>query len=195
MTFPFPILLMKGPVFPGSQLFTTPGTFQFQVPEYNTLTVTVRGGGGQGFGLGAGYNGGNSSFNGDVIGEGGHAPVDASAGGAGGNGIGGDQNFTGGTGGGAQALIGGSGGNGANGGGAGGSGNSAAGQAPGGGGSGGNIMGAGMPGGGGGGCAVKTYHGELPPGAIITVVVGDGGNLAVGAGGRGARGQVDISWN
>ena len=57
MTFPFPILLMKGPVFPGSQSFTTPGTFQFQVPEYNTLTATVRGGGGQGFGLGAGYNG------------------------------------------------------------------------------------------------------------------------------------------
>lgn len=52
-----------------------------------------------------------------------------------------------------------------------------------------------MPGGGGGGCAVKSYRGELTPGAIITVVVGDGGNLAVDAGGRGARGQVDVSWN
>jgi hypothetical protein len=191
--FPFPIAALPDMVVPGSESFTTPGTYQFTVPEYNALTVTVRGGGGQGFGLAPGYNGGNSSFNGNVIAYGGQAATEAL--GAGGGASGGDQNYTGGPGGSSQPLAGGAGGAGANGGGAGGTGNAGAGNAPGGGGAGSVIFFTGMPGGGGGGCAVKTYHGELSVGAQITVVVGDGGNLVTGAGGRGARGQVDISWN
>jgi hypothetical protein len=45
------IVPSAGPsIVPGSQSFTTPGTFTFVVPYYNTLTVDVRGGGGGGGG-------------------------------------------------------------------------------------------------------------------------------------------------
>lgn len=56
-------------VVPGSQSYTTPGTYTFNVPAFNTLTVTVNAGGGGGGGYSNGHpemynggNGGNSSF-------------------------------------------------------------------------------------------------------------------------------------
>lgn len=71
-------LLQQG-VVPGSQLYTTPGSYSFTVPLFNTLTVHVWSGGGAG---GSGYNtayalsgaGGNSSaFGISVTGGGGGA--------------------------------------------------------------------------------------------------------------------------
>lgn len=53
---------------PGSYSGTTPGYFNFPVPNYNTMTATVRAGGGGGAmgfrqaSIGAGGNGGASSF-------------------------------------------------------------------------------------------------------------------------------------
>jgi hypothetical protein len=71
-------------VAPGSQLFTTPGTYNFTVPFFNTLTVHVWGAGGAGgSGYSTGYalsgSGGNSSAFGISVTGGG--------GGAGGNGF------------------------------------------------------------------------------------------------------------
>lgn len=185
---PFPFAMHRPDVTPGSVSFTTVGTFQFTVPEHNTLTVVVRGGGGGG--TGRTHGAGQSSSFGDITATGGGTYNEP------GTGINGDQNYTGGLGGTSGGVgDGGPGGAGAYGGGAGGVGVSKPGSAPGGGGSGANIYFAPLPGGAGGGCAVKVYNeGLLTPGAQVTVVVGAGGTIVMG-GGDGARGQVDISWN
>ncbi len=143
----------KPPVVPGSQSFTTPGTYTFTVPAYNTLTVDVRGGGGGSGGMnhygwtpGAGSPGGQSSFRGAIIANGGGpGSTDASYGypGAHGTATGGDTNTTGG---------------------------GAAGGPTGGG-----IM-QGSYNGGNGGRAIKSYAAEaLLYLSTITVVVGAGG--------------------
>ena len=47
---------------PGSQTFSTAGTFSFTVPLYTTMTIEIWGGGGSG---GNGYNGGGAGGGGD----------------------------------------------------------------------------------------------------------------------------------
>lgn len=159
---------------PGSQNFTSSGTFI--VPEYTTLTVTVSGSGGTG-GVGCsrtieascsctggsnGQAGGAASFNGTVVGNGGSGGSDAGGTGASGAASGGDVNTTGG------GAVGGAGQSGwveepcdA--------------QPPG---QGGN--------GGAGGKAVKTYYpGQLTVGASVSVVRNAGGMN---------NGSVLISW-
>lgn len=91
-------------VSPGSQNYTTAGTSTFTVPCYNTLTVTVYGAGAGGTGTrtGNGTGGGASSFNGNVIGNGGNPGVAngnlaCKSAGTGGTGVGGTTNVTGGS--------------------------------------------------------------------------------------------------
>lgn len=191
--------------------YSTAGTYYFSVPEHGSIVVEVWGGGGGGGGATAnnGTAGGQSSFNGTVLGNGGSGgTANNGAGGAGGTASGGDTNTSGTAG--TSGGSGGAGGAGANGG-AGGtaagndsSGN--AGTAPGGGGSGGrDAQSCGKScttyltggGGGGGGYSKKTYSvGTLSPGSVITVVVGSGGNGGTAgtyAGGNGAAGKVTIA--
>lgn len=174
---------------PGSQTFSTPGTFTFTVPLYNSLTVTVNGAGGGGGGANLyyvvtyyyapsgitykGYRaagpttggaGGNSSFNSTVIGDGGGGGVTGSGSdGTAGSASGGDTNTTGG--------------------------GAAGGPKP----SSGLEVAVSRPGG-PGGRAVKTYAlGALTVGAGISVVVGAGGT---GGGGDnpGSNGSVVVTW-
>jgi len=197
-------------VTPGSQSFTTAGSFNFTVPCYNTLTVKVWGGGGGGSGFysgyGAGAAGGQSKFNNALVANGGSGAAASNAGGSGGSASGGSTNTTGGAGETGGSTYGGKGGD-APSGGAGGprtsssdySGN--AGSAPGGGGSGfffaSTIRGGG---GGSGGYSTKTYSaGDLTVGASLPVVVGakgtggkDGNQME---GGDGAVGRVTITWD
>lgn len=208
-------------VVPGNQTFTASGNFT--VPDFNLLRVYVRGpgGGGGGGGISSNYmasDGTPSSFNGNVIANGGKGAQGNQRGaakGVGGTATGGDTNtpgddgangtFTGNP---ASGFAqGGKGGDGADpGGGPGGpqtgptSSNAygIAGTAPGGGGSGGVATGPGGGGGGGGGAlAIKEYtRGDLAVGAGIPVVVGTGGPGGSGwrPGGAGARGEVYIEW-
>ena len=202
----------------GTQTFSTPGSFQFTVPAYNTMTVSVWGGGGTGSGLDSvsgtyvsGGTGQASSFNGTVIANGGVGGTNP-GGGAGGSASGGDANTSGTAGG--TGIIGCSGaGGGSPNGGAGGaavcpsSGLSSEGNpggSPGAGGSGyilcvKGCTGAGVGGGGGGGYATKTYaSGAIAVGTNVAVVVGSGGNTStqsVGSrGGLGASGRVTVTW-
>lgn len=171
-------------VSPGSQNYTTPGTYTFTVPSYNTLIVQAWGGGG-----GAGHqtiSGGQSSWNGSVLANGGNAGNTNN--GTGGTASGGDINLTGGD---RSGHIGGSSPNGGAGGLAG-----QDGTAPGGGGGEGPDVHAG----GGGGYVKKTYvAGALSVGTSITVIVGTGspGSNPEGPGndGSGAPGAVSITWN
>lgn len=192
-------------VVPGSQDFSSSGTFN--VPAYNTLTVQVwgAGGGGGGWRYGAysyaGNPGGASSFNSDIIANGGGGGF--SAGGAGGTASGGTTNTVGGTGivgtmGNCNSGVGGASPNG----GAGGATAGASGGAPGGGGASGCYINFMLSGGGGGGYSSKTYTaGQLS--GTVTVVVGAGGvgGGEAGAagwpslGGTGGNGRVYISWN
>jgi hypothetical protein len=185
------LLLLVIPAFAladGSQSYATPGTYTFTVPAYGTLTVTVNGAGGGGAGgsfeslyQGAnGSNGGNSSFNGNIIGNG--------------------------AGGGSPAIKCSSGGtycySGASGGASGGSTDTTGGGGAGGAGGAGDIGFLNGGAGGAGGKAVTTYNaGGLTAGAGTQVVVGAGG--AGGAGGydpytgdgsSGSNGSVTISW-
>jgi len=196
----------------GSQTYSTPGTFTFVTPLYNTLTVSVWGGGGGGGdpSNGTGAGGTSSSFNGNVIANGGGGGTAAGWGvgqgsaGAGGTASGGDTNTTG-----SPGTLGGyipcctsyyaSAGNGgaSPNGGAGGTGASngvaaSPGAAPGGGGGGSGYTSSGLGnGGGGGGYASKTYTtGQLTQGLGVTVVVGSGG----AGGGNGADGRVSVTW-
>lgn len=185
---------------PGSRAFTSPGTYTFLVPPYQSLSVDVRGagggGGGGGYWLNAmllygwiialtgnwGSNGGYSAF-GDVVAYGG------SAGSPGGG-------LTQGT-------------NGANGGGTGGSVTSGGGAAGGAGGPANRNEGAGYQGfggnGGAGGRTTKSYtflSGDYRPWKeSVTIVVGQGGyggptNPGITpAGYPGSSGQVSISWS
>lgn len=187
----------------GSQMYSTPGTYVFTVPDYNSLTVTMWGGGGGGdvsCGWGGPQNtsGGASTFGSNLSAGGG------SRSGSGGVASGGDSNANGGA---ASGYTGGS----APGGGSGGagswggdntcSGNGQDGNAPGGGGGAiGPGTSGGTGGGGGGARVIKMYSsGDLTPGSTATVVVGDGGSRGsapwgVMYGGRGARGEVQIAW-
>ncbi len=180
-----PFNLTHRVIVPGTSNFTSPGTFSFEVPDYDTLTVSVSGGGGGG--STSAYNTGGD--NGEMINGQSGGSGDASrfrssvdvVGGGGGGGIrgywttdpgwvivparpgspgtasGGDENKTGG---------------GANGGGNGGA----------------------------GGLAVKTWalgdRGAPVPGETITVVVGNGGSGARILLGRrdGKSGSIAISW-
>lgn len=194
-------------VVPGSQDFSSSGTFV--VPAYNTLTVYVAGGGGGGgsgyySGSVAGAAGGASSFNGTIFANGGGGGgaggmLAGSYGGAGGTASGGNVSNTPGNAGtsACNATTGGS----SPAGGAGGwtgptYSHGTAGGAPGGGGAAGcNNLGYGG-GGGGGGLAVHTYTaGQLS--GNITVVVGSGGAGAQWSyyGGNGGNGGVYIEWN
>lgn len=180
-------------VTPGSQTYSSAGTYTFTVPAFNTLTVTVKGAGSGGGGGGAsclggygcyevggsgGNNGGNSSFNANVIGGGGTS--------SNGTASGGDTNTTGG-------------------GSAGGSGGSGNGASYGYGTCSASTGANGKP----GGMAVKAYTtGQLTGGGSITVVVGAGGSGGGGgscsygygsingnSGSNGTVGNVAISWN
>ncbi len=185
----------------GSAEYTSPGTYTFNVPLYNTLTVTVKGAGGGGGGAagltiltneagtytfpsgGTGTSGTSSQFaastpligNGGGGGAGGDSGSGVAPAGAAGTATGGTTNTTGG---------------GSNGG-AGGNGSYEDGGA-----------------GGDGGRAVRTYTrdaaGAPVVGASITVVVGTrgtGGNGGVGTnytgpkGTNGTNGEVTISWS
>lgn len=203
-------------VVPGSQDYTSAGTYTFNVPAFNTLIVDVWGAGGGGGGY-YGYNGyspsaystsgGNSSFNANIIAYGGGRgpdyPCSSGAQPSGAGWSGGDSGTNGGTG-----IFRGSGGNGGNGGSGGGSGtlnccNGNPGGFPGGGGGGFVISGSrGTCGGAGGGYTRKTYYaGQISIGAAITVVVGSHGTFGYShppgydAGGDGADGRVTITWN
>lgn len=201
----------SGCVTPGSQTFSTAGTYSFTVPEHNSITVQVWGGGGGGGGkdgaanIAGGSNGGTSSWASAVI-AGGGARATVSAGGAGGTASGGTTNTSG-----AAGTTAGKGGNGANGGLGGaalpssdpGPGNP--GSAPGGGGGGAALYtmktGVFIPasGGGGGSYSTRTYtSGTYTPGSSVTIVVGAagaGGNGTAQDGGRGGAGRVIVTWN
>lgn len=208
---------------PGSQNFTTAGSFSFTVPTpcYNTLTVKVWGGGGGGGGAGGsactnGSAGGQSKFNNALIANGGAGGLKSCfasganlAGGAGGTASGGSTNTTGGAGTSRSTATGPGtkGGNAPGGGGAGGNGSStfgggaaSNGTAQGGGGGGAASL-YGATGGGSGGYSTKVYvTGDLTPGASLPVVVGAGGANGVGYtsaynGGDGAIGRVTITWD
>ena len=198
-------------VVPGSQSFTTSGSFNFTVPAYNTLTVQVWGAGGGGAGCStttkvAGVSGGASSWDGAVIANGG-IRASTSAGGAGGTASGGTTNMTGQNGSTAGTQAG-PGGDGANGGAGGdtipGYGTGRPGVAPGGGGAGGGYTGGRSgncrgSGAGGGGYSARTYSaGTYSAGEIVPVVVGargTGGNGSSYDGGLGAYGRVVVTWN
>lgn len=207
------VLATPACAFAGAQTFSTPGTQQFVVPAYGTLTVKVWGAGGGGGsdghasdGNGSGGTGGNSSF-GSMTARGG-APGTA-YGGAGGTASGGTTNVTGGAGTNSTPIdmgpesepypLGGNGGVGANGG-VGGAGSVAGepgnpGATPGGGGGGGRGGG----GGGGGGYSSRTYaNGELTQGSPVSVTVGVGGGICPDGSfygcGSGGAGRIEITW-
>lgn len=187
---PFPKAL-RPLVIPGSQTFATVGSFNFTVPNHNSLTADARGAGGGGGGVEVhagsatpGGAGGYSYFNaptGNVVGYGGSGGPNGYNGavGASGTGLNGDGNITGG---GAAGGVGG--------------------YAPGfgGGPAGGSAQGGS---GGPGGRAYKTWiEGQLVPLSVITIVVGPGGSPGVseqisGASGPayGAAGAVYVSWS
>jgi hypothetical protein len=176
---------------PGSNTYTTPGTYTFLCPPYQTLSIDVRGGGGGGGGGSTAYIiwyrgtrgsvGANSSFNSSTIvlgngGAGGDVQPEQSGANPNGGGTasGGDTNTKGG-------------------GSAGGNGGSGNGAAP-------------SQNGGFGGRAVKSWvfnstAGFLSWGTNYTVVVGRGGagggasSAGGGPGGTGANGSVIINWS
>lgn len=179
----------------------------FTVPTYTTafaVQMWGAGGGGHGDSSGtAGLDGGDTSVLGMVAGGGKKAGTSTvGGGGLGGTATGGDTNVAGQRGGsGTSGGPSGKGGDAPNGGAGGagiknGPGNPGA--SPGGGGSGGdNASGTTGGGGGSGGMVIKTFGpGQLTPGAILDVIVGNGGPGGPGGrpGGSGARGEVRFSW-
>ncbi|MBI2030188.1 Ig-like domain-containing protein [Candidatus Kaiserbacteria bacterium] len=220
-TYP-PVPVMVSNIVPGSQSFTTPGTSEFNVPTYTTLTVQVwgaGGGGGSGYSgsgtYGPGGNGGSSSFNASITASGGTGGRECwllagnGAAGTGGTASGGTTNTTGNNGqAGSNGPAGGSGGSAPNGG-TGGAGSTVysvaggVGVAPGAGGGGSPCGSVGMVGGGGGsgGYSTGTYSaGQLTVGGWVSVTVGGGGAGGWGgaanySGGAGANGRVYITWN
>lgn len=187
-------------------IYDTPGTYNFVVPDYSTLSVEVWGGGGGG-GEDNGTTGaaGVASTFSTVTANGGAGGAGNTTGGTGGNASGGSTNLSGADGTDAMRGYSGDGGDGANGGAGGvrvtsrGSGND--GLAPAGGGSGSFDRGFSFRAGGGGGGAYATQSytsGDFTPGDVITVTVGAGGTGGNGqtsyTGGNGADGQVAITW-
>lgn len=188
------------PIVPGSQTWSTPGTYQLIIPDHHSVTMDVRGGAGGGAGA-QGYNGswnagssGAAGANSQVtrpggtfaIGYGGGAAIGAAAQSANGtNGSAGSAYSYDGTGG----TVGG----GATGGQRGIVGNSE-----------GTPTYYGAVGGNGGRVLITIDRGFIVPGTVLTIVVGSGG----GAGANGAsnwpvlqtptaggNGAVSISWN
>jgi hypothetical protein len=189
------ILPGAGPtILPGSAGYTSPGTYTFIVPYYNSLTVDVRGAGGGGGGSRytgyAIYYGGNGNYSYFAAGD----ATLIGYGGAGGSGT----NWS--------PPVGGV--NGAHGGAGGGDSNITGGGSPGGQGSVISLSGSLTAGEGGyGGRAVRTWsrsqwYTKLTPKSAITVVVGAGGGPAdcepVGIArypSAGQNGAVYISWS
>lgn len=201
-------------VTPGSQTFSTAGSFSFTVPCHNSMTVELWGGGGGGAQNWVhgphGGNGGASSWDGGAAGSkpqangGLGANGDIGTGGAGlncdvsGNGVNGSSWLT--------QFRGGPGGAAAGSGGAGGAAPGTAGPgstvpgnpgiAPGGGGSGGSTYDEEVSGGGGGGggyCRKVYSSGVYTVSSSVTVSIGSGGSAS--GGGAGAVGRVRITWN
>lgn len=196
-------------VTPGSQTFSTAGSFNFTVPAHNTLTVEVWGGGGGGGGSSGftdvnGTSGSSSNWDATALVANGGAGSSGNTGGVGGTGSGGTVNISGNNGSNA-GTYGGAGGAGGNGGagGAGSTGHGNPGVAPGGGGSGayvGTRAGTNSTGGGGGGgYTARTYTaGTYAVGTSVNISVGNRGTGGVGTsrnGGNGAIGRVTITWN
>lgn len=170
--------LLPSAVVPGSQSYTTPGTYTFSVPAFNTLSVIVSAGGGGGGGSpycpgrtmipgSSGGVGGTSSFAGGVFGYGGSGGGGGAwngSNGAAGSAAGGDTNTAGG------GASGGAGG----------------------------VWGRYSGGrGGNGGLSTKTYNSDsFSVGSQIAVVVGSGGSGGGGcsSGASGASGSVVITW-
>lgn len=82
-------------VTPGSQTYSSAGTYTFTIPAYNTLTVRVWGAGGGGGFTGANGGAGGVSQAGTVTANGGAGGRSNGAGGAGGTASGGTTNTTG----------------------------------------------------------------------------------------------------
>lgn len=208
-------------VIPGSQVFSTAGTFQFTVPTYNTLTIDLWGGGGAGGAAGPGSTVGGAGESSTIVslgmtagGGGAGIPLDSnvyyrvrSSPGGGGTATGGNTlNASGGAGIQAATDIGGDAANGGTGGaGAAVFSNSgitlgSPGNAPGGGGGGGHYDLGGnwlYPGAGGGGANCRSVFApaSLAPGTLLTVVVGAGGQASANnAPGDGATGQITFTW-
>jgi hypothetical protein len=187
----------------GSQTYSTPGMHYFTVPSFNTLTIQVWGGGGGG----GSYSNPETADNGyetwiewiDVIdgylkAEGGYRGR-GGTGGNGGTGYYGSTNLSG-----SNGTL--SGGGASPNGGSGGSGCRSNGTIPGGGGGGCSKGVSGHGGGGGGGGYVfDSYNAtEVTPGTTFQISVGEGGaggydGTAANAGGNGADGAVNITWN
>ncbi len=193
----------------GSQTYDTPGSFTFDVPSYNTLTIEVWGGGGGAayYDLGQqanGQNGGTSSATitqGTLTATGGQGGLVFSVSSVGGTGSGPSGSTTGTGGSSAQANPYPTGGAGAGpGGGAGGYWlTTKAGAQPGGGGAGYSTF---SPGGnyrsvsGGGGGGYVSYVATDLVGASISLVVGAGGTgFPAGSGANGGAGRVKITWS
>lgn len=209
------------PVNPGSQTYTTAGTFSFTVPPFNTMTVEVWGGGGSGGSYSSPSNfyspsGGNSTFHtASAPGGGGGQSAGTStlggnpwgAGGAGGTPASGNVTATNGNAGfaGDDATYRGYGAGAPNGGA-----NvaplyrtapSSTGSTPGGGGAGWYYDTGGkfpaLAGGGGSGAYAKSTFSPttLNPGTVLSVVVGAGGLDTTGYGGPGAAGKITVTWS
>lgn len=193
------VVLAPSMSFAGTQTYTSPGTYSFTVPAFQSLTVQVWGGGGGGGNyVHYGSAGGNSSFAG-VTGGGGNpgGPAAATTGGPGGGAYGGGTNTIGNPGTYDWTWKYGTGGAAPNGG-AGGSGSTYTGYSGGipGGGGGSPVRGSG---GGSAGYASATWNaGGLTAGSAVTVVVGAGGAGAPTTdgytSGAGGAGRVSISW-
>lgn len=187
------LFLLIAPLFAfadGSQTYSTPGTYNFTVPSYGTLTVTVNGAGGGGGGNG--YWGSNFYCNarsGASGSSGGITKFDAliAYGGSGGAGeyLDGHMNprrtclrsYLKGSAGAAGSTNGLGDTNTVGGGSAGGSGASQGGN------------------GGAGGSSVKTYAaGQLAVGTTTSITVGTGGTGGTSGGAAGTNGSVTISW-
>jgi hypothetical protein len=203
------------PVTPQTYTYSNAGTYAFAIPQYNTMRVRVWGGGGGGGasnyfygGNLVGGSGGTSSFNYALYAYGGSGGGENN-GGAGGSWAGGSTGASGAT---AVSCTSnrhancpsfyGLGGNSPNGGAGG---DRSTGGAPGGGGGGGfEVYNRYNAGGGGGGYSERTYSAvNFMPGAIVTIVVGAGGNGVTGYTATnnpyysyaGARGWVQIIVN
>lgn len=216
------VFLAQG-VVPGSNTYTTAGTYSFQVPLFNTMTVELWGGGGGGGGYGDpgsgsyasgayfGATGGQTYFNASTYANGGVGGQNAGTSGAGGLAFG-----AGGAGGTAAGLTtattgntGGSGpssstGAGAPNGGGDATANSQNGTNPGGGGAGyfystGGKFPAVTGGAGSGGYAKSIFTPiTLTPGTVLSLVVGAGGLALTGCaqnGGNGYAGKMIVTWS
>ena len=157
-------------VTPGSAGYTTPGTYSFVVPEYNTPTIDLSGAGGGGISKNYNAASGGPTQIGSLglvaYGGGGAYTSGVAQPGAAGGASGGDTNITGGGGAGGAA--------------------------------GGSPVGFLYQPGGAGGRLIKTYtygaSGAPVPGTSLIISVGSGG-AGGGTGGTGGSGSAGLSWS